>query len=350
MGLKRTPLFAAHQKLGGRLIEFGGWEMPVQYSSIMDEHLAVRKNAGLFDISHMGELLFTGPGALDFLNHTLTNDLRKLAVGQGQYTLMCNEHGGVIDDLYAYRIGADEFLLIVNASRVEPDAAWLQKQQAAQSEPVRFENASDRFGAVALQGPRAVEFIDACIPGASVGGTQVARASQLVKNQLGCFNFQGKQIYVARTGYTGEDGFEVVAPAEMIEAVWDKILAAGHAHCLQPAGLGARDTLRTEVCYPLYGHELDEQTTPMEAGLGSFVALEKGAGARNTRPRSTFPRKWKPGWRRQSEEVPVCGPGGDHRGRRSCGRLLGKRTQRQQRHTAAVVIVRTRRLQGVRHA
>src|SRR6266446_6565306 len=187
MGLKRTPLFAAHQKLGGRLIEFGGWEMPVQYSSIMDEHLAVRKNAGLFDISHMGELLFTGPGALDFLNHTLTNDLRKLAVGQGQYTLMCNEHGGVIDDLYAYRIGADEFLLIVNASRVEPDAAWLQKQQAAQSEPVRFENASDRFGAVALQGPRAVEFIDACIPGASVGGTQVARASQLVKNQLGCF-------------------------------------------------------------------------------------------------------------------------------------------------------------------
>src|SRR3954462_4571670 len=128
--LKRTPLFAAHQKLGARLIEFGGWEMPVQYSSIMDEHLAVRKAAGLFDISHMGELFFSGGGAVQFLNHVLTNDLRKLAIGQGQYTLMCNEVGGVIDDLYAYRTGTNEFLLVVNASRIEADEAWLQKQLA----------------------------------------------------------------------------------------------------------------------------------------------------------------------------------------------------------------------------
>src|SRR6266478_8875633 len=165
MGLKRTPLYAAHQKLGARLIEFGGWEMPVQYSSIMDEHLAVRKSAGLFDISHMGELLFSGPGAQEFLNHTLTNDLRKLAVGQGQYTLMCNERGGVIDDLYAYRTGENDFLLIVNASRIEADVAWLEQQLAALSSgtvvspihSVKFENASDRFGAVALQGPRTAE-------------------------------------------------------------------------------------------------------------------------------------------------------------------------------------------------
>src|SRR5689334_17669368 len=159
--LKRTPLFAAHQKLGGKLIEFGGWEMPVQYSSIVDEHLAVRRAGGLFDISHMGEVLVTGPAALEFLNHTLTNDVRKLAVGQGQYTLMCNERGGVIDDLYAYRLAEQEYLLIINASRIEPDVAWLEQQQAAS--PVRAQlqlrNASDQMGAVALQGPRVRELI-----------------------------------------------------------------------------------------------------------------------------------------------------------------------------------------------
>ncbi len=278
MGLKRTPLFTAHQKLRARLVEFGGWEMPVQYSSIMDEHLAVRKAAGLFDICHMGELRFQGAGALDFLNYVLTNDLRKLVPGLGQYTLMCNERGGAIDDLYAYRTGKDEFLLVVNASRIESDAAWLEHRLAAspRRHQVQFENASDRFGAVALQGPRAAEFIDVCFPGPSAGGTRVASAQRLTKNQFGVFPFEGNEVYVARTGYTGEDGFEVIAPAEMIEAVWNKILAEGHAYCLQPAGLGARDTLRTEVCYPLYGHELDEQTTPIEAGLGGFVALDKG--------------------------------------------------------------------------
>src|SRR5437763_15234698 len=155
--LKRTPLFAAHQKLGARLVEFGGWEMPVQYSSIIDEHLAVRRAAGLFDISHMGELRFSGAGALEFLNHTLTNDLGKLAVGQGQYTLMCNERGGVIDDLYAYRLATNDFLLVVNASRIEADVGWVQKQLALWPERmhVTFKNASDEFGALALQGPRA---------------------------------------------------------------------------------------------------------------------------------------------------------------------------------------------------
>src|SRR5438132_124271 len=217
--LKRTPLYGAHHKLGARLVEFGGWEMPVQYSSIVDEHLAVRKAAGLFDISHMGELRVAGPGALDFLNHHLTNDLRKLAVGMGQYTLLCNEAGGVVDDLYAYRLREHEYLLMVNASRIEADVAWLQKQLAAwpQRTEVTFENASDRFGAVALQGPRAVEFIDLCFPGASRGGTPVSRASDLIKNQLAVFQFEGRDIYVARTGYTGEDGFEIIASAESME-------------------------------------------------------------------------------------------------------------------------------------
>lgn len=278
MTLKRTPLFAAHQRAGGKLIEFGGWEMPVQYSSIIDEHLAVRKAAGLFDISHMGEVAVGGAGAKDFLNHTLTNNLRKLATGQGQYTLMCNERGGVIDDLYAYRGGEQDFLLIINASRIDADVAWLEKQLAVwpQRTEVQLRNLSEAMGAVALQGPRAVEFIDQCFTGPSLRGTLVSRTNELTKNQLGVFKFDGTEVHVARTGYTGEDGFEIIAPAGHIEAVWNKILAVGHPHCCQPAGLGARDTLRTEVCYPLYGHELDEKTTPIEAGVGFFVALDKG--------------------------------------------------------------------------
>ena len=276
--LKRTPLFAAHQKLGGKLIEFGGWEMPVHYSSIIDEHHAVRKAAGIFDICHMGEVLVTGPGAEKFLNETLTNDLRKLAVGQGQYTLMCNERGGVVDDLYAYRLEAEKYLLIINASRIDADWDWLEARfdATAGSGAVELKNVSPQFGAVAVQGPRAARFINDAIPGGSIGGTFVGAADELKKNELGVFVFNGITIFVARTGYTGEDGFEIIAPAEHIETIWNKILAVGHAHCLQPAGLGARDTLRTEVCYPLYGHELDENTTPIEAGVGFFVALDKG--------------------------------------------------------------------------
>jgi aminomethyltransferase len=278
MSLKRTPLFAAHQRLGGRLIEFGGWEMPVQYSSIVDEHLAVRKAAGIFDISHMGEICVSGPSAEAFLNRTLTNDIRKIAVGQGQYTLMCNERGGVVDDLYVYRLGVEEYLLIVNASRIDADWDWIQEQyeSGAVSGEIRIKNVSDEFGAVAIQGPRVVEFVNEVVPGGSISGTFVTKATELKKNELGAFVFEGATIYVARTGYTGEDGFEIVAPAGMIEAVWTRALAVGHRGCLQPAGLGARDTLRTEVCYPLYGHELDEETTPIEAGIGFFVSLDKG--------------------------------------------------------------------------
>jgi aminomethyltransferase len=277
-GMKRTPLYAVHQRLGGKLIEFGGWEMPVQYTSITDEHLAVRKAAGLFDISHMGEVLVSGTGAEAFLNQTLTNDVRKLVPGQGQYTLLCNERGGVIDDLYTYRLRAQEYLLIINASRIEADVAWLARQLAASagSVEVKLEDASDALGAVAVQGPRVVEFIDGCFPGPSASGTKVARVTDLKKNLVASFAFAGDQVWVSRTGYTGEDGFEVVAPSQLIEGVWNQLLSAGQAHGLKPAGLGARDTLRTEVCYPLYGHELGEDTTPIEAGLGFFVALDKG--------------------------------------------------------------------------
>ncbi|HTY86426.1 MAG TPA: glycine cleavage system aminomethyltransferase GcvT [Candidatus Acidoferrum sp.] len=276
--LKRTPLFDSHRQLGGKLIEFGGWEMPVHYTSITDEHLAVRQAAGIFDISHMGEVTVSGAGAADFLNRVLTNDVRRLGAGEGQYTLMTNERGGVIDDLYAYRLSGEVYLLIINASRIEPDVAWLQVQAATFSRraDLRLTDASHNYAAVAVQGPRVKEFIDACLPGESVSAMRVKAVTDLKKNQIGGFRFENQSVLVSRTGYTGEDGFEIVGSDEAIRQVWDKILAAGQPFGIKPCGLGARDTLRTEVCYPLYGHELDEQTTPIEAGLGYFVSLDKG--------------------------------------------------------------------------
>lgn len=276
--LKRTPLFAAHQRLGARLVEFGGWEMPVQYTGIVEEHLAVRHAAGLFDISHMGEVFASGPAAADFLNATLTNDVRKLAPGQGQYTLLCNARGGTIDDLYAYRLAPAEFLLIINASRIEADVAWLAHRLGAfpGRGEVALRNASDTTAAVALQGPAARAFVDEVFAGPATAGLAVARPGALQKNQIARFGFGGVAVWIGCTGYTGEDGFEIVAPGEHIAAVWDALLTAGAPHGLKPAGLGARDTLRTEVCYPLYGHELDEDTSPLEAGVGFAVALDKG--------------------------------------------------------------------------
>ncbi len=276
--LKRTPLYAAHQRLGARLVEFGGWEMPVQYTSIVEEHKAVRQAAGLFDISHMGEVQLSGPGAAAFLNHVLTNDIRKLEAGQGQYTLMCNEQGGVIDDLYAYRIHGDNYLLIVNASRIEADWDWLQGQFDASpiQDGIRLNNLSDEYAAIAVQGPRVAEFMNTALPGGSLRGTMASNVTDLKKNQVAEFLFQATAVLIARTGYTGEDGFEIIAPAGSIALLWDRILDVGTPFGIKPAGLGARDTLRTEVCYPLYGHELDENTTPIEAGLWRFVDLEKG--------------------------------------------------------------------------
>ncbi len=276
--LKRTALFSAHQKLGGKLIEFGGWEMPVQYTSIMDEHLAVRQAAGIFDISHMGEVTVSGALAVDFLNHVLTNDIRKLTPGHGQYTLLCNERGGTIDDLYAYQLSEGVYLLIINASRIAVDVPWLQAQAAKFGErgELRLTDASHNYSAVAVQGPRVKEFIDDCISGASFCAMRTGKVSDLKKNEIGGFTFGKMNVFVSRTGYTGEDGFEIIGEDESIRQVWDKVLGVGQPFGVKPCGLGARDTLRTEVCYPLYGHELDEITTPIEAGVGFFVALDKG--------------------------------------------------------------------------
>lgn len=268
--LKRTILHPAHQKLGARLVEFGGWEMPVQYTGILDEHQAVRTRGGLFDIAHMGEIEVKGANAARFLQAILTNDVAKLSPGQGQYTLMCNETGGVVDDLYLYRLASDTFLLMVNASRIEEDRGWLLAR-APSSEAVHVEDLSDRWGAVALQGPNVRSWIDRVLTGAA-GRT----VSMLAKNEITPCRHAGQSLWAACTGYTGEDGFELIGPLEVLPPLWDAILELGAAHGLKPCGLGARDTLRLESCYPLYGHELSESISPIEAGLGFFVVWEKG--------------------------------------------------------------------------
>lgn len=276
---KRTSLFEVHRKLGARLVEFGGWEMPIQYSGILDEHKAVRTAAGLFDISHMGEVFVRGDAAEAFLDGILTNDLRKISVGQGQYTLLTNRSGGVIDDLFAYRIGPTEFLLVINAARADVDVAWMiaRLQDFARRDEVQLTHASDHLSAVAVQGPAVAGFIDGVFPGEFVlPDSLAARPSELKRNRISVFSFGGTPAWFARTGYTGEDGFEIVAPNGIIGEVWERLSKAGAAYGLKPCGLGARDTLRTEMCFPLYGHELTEETTPVEAGLEVFVGWEKG--------------------------------------------------------------------------
>lgn len=277
--LKRTALYEAHRRLGAKLVEFSGWEMPLYYTGIVEEHRAVRAAAGLFDISHMGEITASGPAARDFLNQALTNDVRKLAPGRGQYTLLCNERGGTLDDLYVFQLSEEVYLLIVNAARTAADVAWLQaraREFPAAAGALHLTDASHHYAAVALQGPRVREFIERCLPGPSRTAMRVARVTDLKKNQIGGFGFEDATVLVSRTGYTGEDGFEIVGTDGAIQRLWDALLEAGRAFGLKPCGLGARDTLRTEVCYPLYGQELDENTTPLEAGLDAFVALEKG--------------------------------------------------------------------------
>ncbi|HAO78476.1 MAG TPA: glycine cleavage system aminomethyltransferase GcvT, partial [Verrucomicrobia subdivision 3 bacterium] len=274
--LKRTSLFAAHQKLGGKLIEFGGWEMPVQYTSITDEHLAVRNAAGIFDISHMGEVTVSGAGAEQFLNSVLTNDIRKLAPGEGQYTLMCNERGGVIDDLYAYKLSDGVYFLVINASRIEPDVAWLKAQSAKFSGELKLTDASHNYAAIAVQGPRVKEFISTVIPGASSSAMRVNTVTDLKKNQIGGFKFDNHSVLVSRTGYTGEDGFEIFVAADRVGQVWDAILEKGRPEGVLPAGLGARDAARLEAALRLYGNDMDETVNPYEAGLGWAVKLDKG--------------------------------------------------------------------------
>ncbi len=261
--LKRTPLHGEHVRLGGKLIGFGGWDMPVQYSGIMDEHHAVRTALGVFDISHMGQFFVEGSAGAQWLNRMLTNNVERLSIGQGQYTLMLNERGGVIDDLLIYRVCDHEWLLVVNASMIDEDFAWMKSQLP---EGVTLNNRSDEFAGLAVQGPKAAAWFDAYVGGKCEAPTR----NHIVRLDIG-----GGHTFIARTGYTGEDGFELFCPAASGAQVWNDVLASGAAFGIKPCGLGARDTLRLEMCYPLNGNDLSPDRTPIEAGLGFFVDLQK---------------------------------------------------------------------------
>jgi aminomethyltransferase len=260
---KLTPLFEEHRRLGAKIVPFGGWLMPVQYSGIVDEHQAVRKNVGVFDISHMGQLIASGADAGVWLNEMLTNDIAKLGVGSGQYTFLLNKHGGIIDDLIVYRIAPEEFLLVVNASRTEEDLTWLRENLF---HGIDLTNRSQNYAGLAIQGPRVQELFAAFF---GKGATAPAR------NQIADYEYEGIKLTIARTGYTGEDGFEVFFPAKDAALVWNRVLENGQPLGIKPCGLGARDTLRLEMCYPLNGSDLSPDHNPIEAGLGFFVELKK---------------------------------------------------------------------------
>lgn len=303
--LRRTALYEEHLRLGARLVPFAGWELPLQFRGIAEEHRAVREAVGIFDISHMGEVVVSGPAALQFVNFALTNDASRLGPGQGQYTLMCHSGGGILDDLYVFRLSEEVFLLVVNAARTASDVSWLKEQAAAFGPPdaLVVTDASHNYSAVAVQGPRAAELMDACITEPALSGTRVPRPSALKKNQVAGFPYQKEGLLVSRTGYTGEDGFEVMGMDHAIVALWRAVLERGASLGVQPCGLGARDTLRLEMGYPLYGQELDETTTPWEAGLGRFVAMNKGEFI----GRRALEEQMRQGWKRQNVAFRMSG-------------------------------------------
>src|SRR5437763_6337836 len=268
---KKTPLSEEHVRLGAKMVPFAGWLMPVQYTSIVEEHQAVRNNVGIFDISHMGQLIVDGTGAREWLNTMLTNNVAKLDLGTGQYTFLLNKSGGIIDDLIVYRIDGQKFLLVVNAARTDEDFAWLQKhlkewRSLETAAPCEITNRSADFGAVAIHGPRIAELFHALF------GLDTDLPS---RNSIADFRFDETTVSVARTGYTGEDGIEVFFRAPDAVKFWNATLEKGRPFGIKPCCLGARDTLRLDMCYPLNGSDLSPERNPIEAGLGFFVDLTK---------------------------------------------------------------------------
>ena len=262
--LLRTPLFERHRALGGKLVPFGGWEMPVQYSGLTEEHVAVRTAAGLFDVSHMGEIRVRGPRALEVVQRLTTNDASTLIEGRIQYSAFLTENGTFVDDLLTYKIADDDYLLVVNAANTPKDVAWAKR---AAVDGGSVENESGKWAQIALQGPRSAEILQPLV--------------DIELAPIGYYHFRhGKVVgipsIVSRTGYTGEYGFEVYCPPEAAVEIWDAILASGKPHGIIPAGLGARDTLRLEAKMALYGNDIDDTTTPWEADLGWIVKMKKG--------------------------------------------------------------------------
>lgn len=263
--LKRTPLYEAHKRLGGKLVGFVGWELPVQFSGIIAEHNAVRGEAGLFDVSHMGEIFVTGPEAEAALNYLTCNDVKSLYDGRAQYSAITNEKGGVVDDIIVYRFSKNKYLLCVNASNIARDFDWLKTKNKFDA---KFENQSEAFGQIAIQGPKAAGILAKLLGRPEVLDVKYYHFMES--------EYSGIPLILARTGYTGEDGFEIFSPAPHTEKIWNGLLEVGEADGLKPCGLGARDSLRLEAAFPLHGHELSEDVSAIESGLGWIVKLDKG--------------------------------------------------------------------------
>lgn len=262
----RTPLNSVHRSAGAKMAAFGGWDMPIQYAGIIKEHTATRTAAGLFDICHMGEFIVQGPRAEELLQKVTTNNVAKLVVGQCQYSLLCNDQGGVLDDLIVYRIDSEKYMLVVNAATQADDFAWIQKYA---TEGVTMENVSAQTAKLDIQGPASKDILKKVLAHSSA--VDALKYFYFIETSLG-----GKEVLVSRTGYTGELGYEIYSTTREVESIWHELLHAGQNAGLVPCGLGARDTLRLEMGYSLYGHELDTGHTPLEAGLGWITKFDKG--------------------------------------------------------------------------
>jgi aminomethyltransferase len=261
--MKRTPLYDEHVGAGARMVDFAGWEMPVQYQGVIAEHMAVRRAAGIFDVSHMGEVAIEGPRALELLDRVFSNSVRTLEPGRAQYSLIPNERGGLLDDVIVYRLGAESFFVCLNASNAERDVAWIRAHAPASG--CTIDDRSDATALVAVQGPLAIGIVERVAPGVLA----LPRFGIVEKTLF------GRRALVARTGYTGEDGVEIFIESRAVVDLWRALLAEGASSGLAPAGLGARDTLRLEAALPLYGHELGEDITPYEARVGWAVRLDR---------------------------------------------------------------------------
>ena len=263
--LKRTSLFETYKKYGAKVIDFGGWELPVQFSSILEEHEAVRKKAGLFDVSHMGEVLVTGRSAESYINYLVTNDVTKLSINQALYTAMCYPDGGTVDDLLVYKLANEKYLLVINAANIKKDVEWMEQHVRGE---VKLQNVSGDIAQLAIQGPTAEVILQ--------------KLTEIDLKKISFFHFAQHvnldgitDVLVSRTGYTGEDGFELYLTTDKAEALWEKLLKVGKEHGLKPCGLGARDTLRFEARLALYGQELTSDISPLEAGIGFAVKTNK---------------------------------------------------------------------------
>jgi aminomethyltransferase len=264
--MKRTPLFEGHGAAGGRLVDFAGWEMPMQYTGVVDEYQAVRRAAGLFDVSHMGRIVVAGEGALAFLQRITTNNVEKLAVLESQYSMVCHEHGGILDDIFVYRTRSHEYLLCVNASNREKILTWLNAQLTGVT-GVTLRDQSIELAQLALQGPAS----RAILSSLGIAGIEAMKLRSCLDTQL-----LGAPALITRTGYTGELGYELYVPSDHALCIWNELLTVGKSNGLKPAGLGARDLLRLEMAYLLYGNDISEETTPIEAAAEWIVDLNKG--------------------------------------------------------------------------